>query len=228
MSHYLYDLEKCALCGIDGATGRIEDLYFEDEDWNAKYLVVNVSGKFMHKRVLVPSSAICISNPETSSLFVPMTRHRIVRFPNAKTDLPVSRQRKIVGRLRYGIEIYLAGEAILTDPEFITDSIKVPLNSNGREFDPHLHSMADVTGLRVLLPDGIVGLVEDCIVDNSWNIMYLIVHLYDRVPQRTIILPALWMNRIDYETSVITSDISSREIEECPDCISVSHLSKSV
>ena len=35
------DLRGYAICGTDGLIGTVDDVYFDDEDWGIRYLVVN-------------------------------------------------------------------------------------------------------------------------------------------------------------------------------------------
>ena len=35
------DLRGYAIRGIDGVIGKVDDFYFDDEDWGMRYLIVN-------------------------------------------------------------------------------------------------------------------------------------------------------------------------------------------
>jgi hypothetical protein len=49
------DLRGCALRATDGAIGRVEDFYFDDEDWGIRYLVVNTGSWLSDRKVLMVS-----------------------------------------------------------------------------------------------------------------------------------------------------------------------------
>ena len=52
------DLIGCSIGARDGAIGKVDDLYFDDERWTVRYLVVDTSGWLAGRRVLVSPRSV--------------------------------------------------------------------------------------------------------------------------------------------------------------------------
>ena len=58
MLHLAQKIAGAAVSGTDGEIGTLEDFYFEEPDWNVRYLVVDTGSWFDGKRVLVPPASV--------------------------------------------------------------------------------------------------------------------------------------------------------------------------
>ena len=58
MLHKIKDLQGDAIHAEDGEVGSVDDLYFDDEDWDVRYLVVNTRRWIPGPRYLVSPIAI--------------------------------------------------------------------------------------------------------------------------------------------------------------------------
>ena len=47
------DLRGYAIRATDGVIGTVDDLYFDDEDWGIRYLVVNTGSWLSNRKVLI-------------------------------------------------------------------------------------------------------------------------------------------------------------------------------
>jgi len=47
-----------AIAATDGEAGRVEEVYFDDDHWRLRYLVVNTGGGLTGRKVLVSPEAI--------------------------------------------------------------------------------------------------------------------------------------------------------------------------
>jgi sporulation protein YlmC with PRC-barrel domain len=87
MLHKIKDLRGDALHAEDGEVGSVDDLYFDDEDWDVRYLVVNTRRWIPGPRVLVPPIAIDRDQPLASGdIRVELTREQISRCPTVAAD----------------------------------------------------------------------------------------------------------------------------------------------
>ena len=50
------DLRGYAIRGTDGVIGKVDDFYFDDEDWFIRYLVVNTGSWLSGRKVLISPS----------------------------------------------------------------------------------------------------------------------------------------------------------------------------
>lgn len=80
MLHKVRDLQGDALHAEDGEVGSVDDLYFDDEDWDVRYLLVNTRRWIPGRRYLV--SPIAIDGPlDAGDIRVDLTREQIACCP---------------------------------------------------------------------------------------------------------------------------------------------------
>lgn len=77
------DIRGTTLYGInDEKLGKIDDVIFEHDTGEIKYVVIDTGGWFKHKRFLVPANRIRESNREKEAFQIDLTKERIERtFP---------------------------------------------------------------------------------------------------------------------------------------------------
>ena len=85
MLHKIKDLQGDALHAEDGEVGSVDDLYFHDEDWDVRYLLVNTGRWIPGRRYLV--SPIAIDRPlDEGDIRVELTREQIARCPTVADE----------------------------------------------------------------------------------------------------------------------------------------------
>lgn len=87
MLHKIKDLQGDALHAEDGAVGSVDDLYFDDADWDVRYLVVNTRRWIPGRRYLVSPIAIdreCML--PRGDIRVELTREQISRCPTVADE----------------------------------------------------------------------------------------------------------------------------------------------
>ena len=65
------DLRGYAIRATDGVIGKVEDLYFDDEDWAIRYLVVETGSWASGRKVLI--SPIAIGHPDWMEQLLPVS-----------------------------------------------------------------------------------------------------------------------------------------------------------
>ena len=70
------DLRGFALLATDGVIGKVDDLYFDDEDWGIRYLVVNTGSCLSNRKVLISPIAVGQAGWMAKRLPVALTRAR--------------------------------------------------------------------------------------------------------------------------------------------------------
>ena len=84
MLHKVKDLQGDTILAEDGEVGSVDDLYFDDEGWDVRYLVVNARRMMPGRKYLV--SPVSIDRERTLSegdIRVDLTREQISRCPAA-------------------------------------------------------------------------------------------------------------------------------------------------
>jgi len=78
----------------DGKMGEVVDVYFDDERWELRYLVVDTRHSMPQREVLVPRACLT-SDPGKGELPVQLTRAQVEHCPELDMDLPVWRQHEL-------------------------------------------------------------------------------------------------------------------------------------
>lgn len=86
------ELLGCAIHAVDGDIGHINDLYFDDEKWGIRYLVVGTGHWLAVHNVLISPIACGEVNWRAHKLNVNLTCDQVADSPNMETHQPVSRQ----------------------------------------------------------------------------------------------------------------------------------------
>jgi sporulation protein YlmC with PRC-barrel domain len=82
MLHKVRDLQGDAILAEDGEVGSVDDLYFDDEGWDVRYLVVNTRRWIPGRKILVSPIAIDRERPlADGDIRVELTRAQIARCP---------------------------------------------------------------------------------------------------------------------------------------------------
>ena len=86
-----------------------------------------------------------------------------------------------------------------------------------RHHEPHLRSVREVTGYRILVHDGSIGHVEDLIGDDaSWVIRYLVADTREWLPDKRVLLSPTWIQKVDWPRAQIRMDLTRNQIEHAP------------
>jgi hypothetical protein len=102
---------------IDGDAGKIVDFYFDDDDWNVRYLVIETGDLLLSERILISSLAIMEPDHRNRICPVSVTIDKILRSPEINTDLPLSRQFEMALRRYYEWPVYWGQVSFLDNPK---------------------------------------------------------------------------------------------------------------
>ena len=103
------NLEGYAIGATDGELGTVKDLYFDDEQWVIRYLVVETGGWLSGRRVLISPSAVHGVAWDKHKIDVRLTRQQVRGSPSIDTNKPVSRQHEMTFYDYYGYPYYWEG-----------------------------------------------------------------------------------------------------------------------
>ena len=102
MLHNVSDLRGDKIAARDGEIGKLDQVYFDDDDWHVRYLVVDTGGWLSGRKVLVSPASIDRSKSSDHALAVGLTREQVKHSPGIDADKPVSRQYEEAHARYYG------------------------------------------------------------------------------------------------------------------------------
>lgn len=188
-----------AVSGIDGHLGTVADLLFDDTDWKMRWLVVSTGHWLPNQEVLLPVAALGYPDPARQQFGVALTVQQIRDCPHVDGDLPVSRQVDACSLLNQEAARPRTGYAVL---------------SASKPNDPHLRSMEAVVGHRVHAVDGLVGHVDDFLIDEvDWSVRFIKIDTRNWGPARRLLLPPGLVRQIDWPSRAVHLEVDRQQIE---------------
>jgi uncharacterized protein YrrD len=218
MLHKATDITGDTVAAIDGAIGRITDLYFDDETWGVRYLVVDTGGWLNGRTVLIAPAAVDAARSTETAIAVNLTRDQVRNSPGVETDKPVSRQYEEIYARYYGYPFYWADPVGLPPlaPASTDDADEVAA-AEARAAQSHLRSSSEVIGNTVEARDGPLGHVDDLMVDDGgWSVADLVVDTRNWIPGRKVLVPPGRVSRIDWKNGEVAVLMGREEILSQP------------
>lgn len=231
-------LKGYAIRATDNDLGEIEELFFDDERWGIRYLVVKTGSWFNRRRVLISPHSITGFDDHTEAVVVSLTREQVENSPDIDTHQPVSRQMEQEHATYYGYGAYWLGPYLwgagrhplagLPDPDMVPpgggasalDAERVPPGpQTEHDSDVHLRSSDDVQNYAIEGKDGDIGHVEAFLFDDeSWAIRYLIVDTRNWWPGgRKTVVAIQWISDISWTESAVRVDLTREQIKSSPE-----------
>lgn len=230
MLRSLNDLENYAIGATDGPIGYVKDLYFDDENWVIRYLVVDTGSWLLSRKVLITPMSIHHANWDDQVLPVTLTREQVKNSPDIDTDKPVSRQHEMDYLGYYGYPSYWGGEGIWGAgmspyamlPETVGFGMR-PVEIERAEKlrhqndDPHLRSCQSVIGHHLQASDGEIGHVDGFLVDeDTWAIRYLVVNTSNWWMGHQVLIAPEWVTGVSWADATVSVDLSRELIKTSP------------
>lgn len=218
-----------AIEASDGRLGTVSDLLCEDIDWTLRWLVADTGIGLPGRRVLLPLSALGRPDPHLRHFPIKLTMRQVEDSPDIDTDQPVSRQTEAQVYSYYGWDPYWDHRLTSTSNAMATPFV-APLFESGPEpsdlvgavlpsgvNNPHLRSIAAVTGNRIHAIDGEIGHVDDFLVDDTdWRIQYITVDTRNWWPGKKVLISSRSIRRIDWVDGLIHLDVDRQKVKEGP------------
>ncbi len=229
------DLEGCAIGATDGTIGEVKDLYFDDEAWIIRYLVVSTGTWLANRKVLI--SPFALSQPQWALklLRASLTKEQVKNSPDIDTDKPVSRQHEAQYLKYYRYPAYWGGAAAWgvgpspnlmpmgAEYDWPADSYGQQAEHDGAEAkqhqgdDPHLRSCNAVLKYHIHASDGYLGHVAGLLVDDeTWAIRYLVVDTSNWWLGHQVLVAPQWIRDVNWFSSNVSVDLSRKTLKDAP------------
>lgn len=220
MLRHAKDLKNYKLGARNGEIGKSKDIYFDDQTWTVRYLIVDTGGWLSGRQVLI--SPYVLDKPDDNNKVIPvsLTKEKIENSPSIDADRPVSRQDEwnyysYYDWPGYWVGPYAWGPYSLPRREAIGWSEDMRRATGN---DPHLRSMKEVTGYTIQGLDDSVGHVEDFIIDDdTMAIRYMIVDTRNWWPGKKVLVSPQWIDRVSWDDSKVFVSQTREAIKAAPE-----------
>lgn len=228
MLHSAKGLIGFSVHGADGDVGKIDDVYFDDERWVIRYIVVDTGGWLTGRKVLLSPMAFRQADWDGKRMLVNLTREKIENSPGIDTHKPVSRQHESDLYNYYGYPYYWGGPyawgfavfpAVLEQQVF-DDAERRNAREKMEQVSPedrHLRSCSEVSGYAINATDATLGHVEDFLFDEEdWSIQLLVIDPRDWWPNNDVLVSPQRIRHVSWEDKSVDVNLSRDEIEASP------------
>jgi uncharacterized protein YrrD len=227
MKQSVNNLSDYIIKGTDGEIGKVEDFYFDDQTSTIRYMVVKTGGWLSEKKVLISPEAFQKLDRESKKLSINLSQEQIKNSPDVDTDKPVSEQQEelirgyyswpsFYGHGMYGhMGLGMWGYPLVEVREKELKRKKTEEHTNDK---PHLRSTKEVTGYDIHATDGVIGAVEDFIIDDTtWKIDFLIVETGNWFSGKKVIISPHWIKNVKWEEQKVTINHLKEEVKNSPE-----------
>jgi len=198
----------------DDMLGKVKDFYFDDIEWNIRYLVADTGGWLKGRRVLIAPSSLGTPNWGARILPVNLMKADIEKSPDVSDYMPVSLE------MEYKLAKYYNWPMYWTVPGMIP-FYNIPESSDELkkiEKKTHLRSTDEVIGYHIHAKDGEIGHVDDFIVeDDTWIIRYMLVDTRNWLPGRKVLISPQWIEKIEWNEKQVRILLLRKIIENGPE-----------
>jgi sporulation protein YlmC with PRC-barrel domain len=210
----------------DGEIGRVNDFYFDDQNWAVRYLVVDTGSWMPGRLVLISPHAFGNVYQGGNILLVNLTRQQLENSPPIESHKPVSRQYEELYYRYYGWPFYWRGDRLWGLSAFPIASVP-PERSSGNQStakagkqesdDPHLRSTKAIIGYQIQASDELVGHVTDFVVDDeNWVIQHVVVDTRRWLSGKRVMISPSKIKCISWDESKLFLDLTKEVVLGSP------------
>jgi hypothetical protein len=231
------DLRGYVIRATDGLIGKVDDFYFDDEDWGIRYLVVKTGNWLSGRKVLISPIALGHAGWMGRQLPVALTRAQVERSPDIDTRKPISRQREAEYVRYYGYPCYWSGaglwgmgvypRSLSTEGRLEEDLKAQRTRAASTPNDCHLRSSKAVMGHRIEATDGDIGHLKDLLVDDyTWVISHLVVNTNNWWSGHRVLVAPRWIKDVSWSEAKISVDLTRQAVNDSPSYESVAQFDR--
>jgi hypothetical protein len=210
------DLHGFKIRATDGDFGTVDQLYFDDETWAVRYLIVETGDWLVGRVVMISPLSVVHADWQAKRLDVALAKKQVADSPDINTHQPVSRQHEAAFNQYYGYPHYWSGPSLYGPGPYLDGTEEL----ENQSADSHLRSNEAVTGFHIEAADGEIGHVAGFIVDDeAWVIRYMEVATRNWWPGKKVLVSPGWIDRMNWPDAKVYSGLSRKAIQSAPEYV---------
>jgi sporulation protein YlmC with PRC-barrel domain len=232
------DLHRCSVAARDGDIGKVDDLYFDDQRWVIRYLVVDARQLDRMRPVLISPMSVGSVKWAEGVITLSVTKEQVKKSPDIDTNKPVSRQREADYLHYYQYPYYWGGTGFWgagLSPVVVApigpeiggerEAVDEAEGQQSQAGDSHLRSTHEVIGYHIEATDGELGHIDDFLVDDeSWAIRYAVVDTSNWWFGRKVVVDPTLIRDVNWSGRKVSVDISRQSLKKSTPFDSKVHL----
>ncbi len=224
-----------ALVGYDlktssGESGKVVAVFFDEDSWKLRYLVVEGGKWLSYRNVLLSLEVIESIDDDNENIFVSVDGKSVIESPDLKTELPIAREAELLLAKYWNWAPYWKKEML---PPYINRNISAEANEKSKEAteksaqkESRLRSIEEVTGYSVHACDSGAGHVNSLIYEDAEHaIRYILVDTRKWFGGREVLVPVEKIERVSWSSSEFVLELAAEQIKSAPECESLASVS---
>ncbi len=224
------DIRGDTVRGTDGDIGKVTDVYFDDDKWTIRYLVVETGNWLKGRVILISPVSLGESRWREKSISAQVTRDQVRNGPDINTKVPISRQLEREFNHYYRLPFYWGGDAVwgqamtpgaaaaATVAGNILEERERDIETGQGAQESHLRSANNVIGYSIHARDGDVGHLDDFLFDTeTFRINYMVIDTSNWIGGRKVTLPPSWVAKVDWTEKHVYVNLNRDTIKNSPD-----------
>ncbi|MEO6521409.1 MAG: PRC-barrel domain-containing protein [Mucilaginibacter sp.] len=209
------------IAATDGELGTVKDFYFDDHSWTIRYLIVETGTWLNSRKVFVSPQSVQSGFRDPGKFHVNLTMDQLKNSPSIDTDLPVSRQQEEILHMHHSWQNYwdnnffgggTSGDTI--PAEEINGENETP----GKEYNTHLRSAADVSGYQIHASNGIIGHVNNFLIDDdTWQLLNFVVDTTKWFGGKKVLVDVNYVEAVQWYNYIVFVNIDMAHVENSPE-----------
>jgi sporulation protein YlmC with PRC-barrel domain len=225
MLRSLKDMTGYKILAKDVEIGKVNDFYFDDDNWVVRYLVDKTGLWFLGKQVIISPASFEKPDWENKEFPVSLTKEQVKNSPPIECEEPVSKEIEKKIAEYYGWPMYGGGHGIegwAGGTTYANSAVPYLISRNIVKDkiikEEGLRSTNEVTGYEITADGEKIGYVKDFIIDDeTWAIRYMVLETSKVLKGKNVIIAPEWINWISWYQKQLSVDIPKEKIKKCPD-----------
>lgn len=231
-------MKRLTMVATDGPIGSFHDIYFDDERWAIRYVVVDTGAWLPGHRVLISPLSVGRTEWNEQRLLLSISRDQVRHSPDIDTHQPVARRHERDYLDYYGYPYYWGHAGLwgahaipmLPTPEQIAAQHAKAAEVERKaadQGDTHLRSASEVSGYVIRATDGDIGHVEDFLFDDvNWAIRYLVADTSNWWFGKHVLVSPEWITDISWPEHAVSVKITRQLLKTAPRYDRAEHLDR--
>jgi uncharacterized protein YrrD len=195
---------------VDGEMGTVDDLYFDDQAWTVRYLVVDTGKWLSGRRVLLTPESVVKPWHHQPTIAVKLTTEQVRSSPDVDAAMPISRVAEELLHRHYEWTPYWDATIAAMPP--IPPPQPAPSEEDRQEagkkaeslVEVRLRSANEMAGYQVAARDGEVGKVTDLLIDDDLGrVLFLVVEVKGWLFGKKVLVGPSLISGVDWATSTV-------------------------
>lgn len=226
MLRKLHDLKGFVVQGKNDKLGKVDDFYFDHDQFVVRYLVLDTGNWLTHDINLVSTHDVVNIDADEEIIKVNLSRDDLKNSPKIEKNKPISKVKEEEIVEHFGWPDYWThdhsseSELIHADTRIRNKLLDYKINKD-KESDQapvtNLRSMEKIKNYKIHAEHEDIGHLVDIFVDEeSWIIRYLLIKTKKLLSGEPILIAPEWIESISWEEGEIFVDKAKEEIKESP------------